>query len=343
MTERLRIGTRGSPLALIQAETVGAALLRAYPDVALDYRVVRTSGDRIQDRPLAEVGGKGLFTKEIEEALAAGVIDLAVHSSKDMPTVLPPGLVLSAFLKREDPGTQPDDETRTAVKAALADFMDAFQATMESGQMDGGAALLLSANKLTLVAGAQIKEPGKFESGLKKLAELAEKEPDFNGVQWNAANHEGVNFHTLSVPVPEDEAEARKMFGEKVDVAIGIGSEAVYVAVGQENLDAVNKAIDASKAEPNKEVPPFEFSASLGQFMEFAAANAKDEDKPMVQAIADMLKNDAQGRDHVRASSTLIENGQKFRFEAEEGVLRAIGKAAMMAQQKAQMEAMQAQ
>src|SRR6187551_2048951 len=65
--------------------------------------VIRTSGDRIQDRPLADVGGKGLFTKEIEEALAAGAIDLAVHSSKDMPTVLPPGLVLAAFLEREDP------------------------------------------------------------------------------------------------------------------------------------------------------------------------------------------------------------------------------------------------
>jgi hydroxymethylbilane synthase len=65
--------------------------------------VIRTSGDRIQDRPLADVGGKGLFTKEIEEALTAGAIDLAVHSSKDMPTVLPAGLVLSAFMEREDP------------------------------------------------------------------------------------------------------------------------------------------------------------------------------------------------------------------------------------------------
>src|ERR1700741_2105185 len=64
--------------------------------------VIRTTGDRIQDRPLAEAGGKGLFTKEIEEALLAGAIDLAVHSSKDMPTVLPAGLVLSAFLPRED-------------------------------------------------------------------------------------------------------------------------------------------------------------------------------------------------------------------------------------------------
>ena len=69
----------------------------------IDIVEIRTSGDRIQDRPLAEVGGKGLFTKEIEEALLAGSIDFAVHSSKDMPTVLPDGLVLSAFMEREDP------------------------------------------------------------------------------------------------------------------------------------------------------------------------------------------------------------------------------------------------
>ena len=69
----------------------------------IDITVIRTSGDRIQDRPLAEVGGKGLFTKEIEEALLANTIDFAVHSSKDMPTILPGGLVLSAFMEREDP------------------------------------------------------------------------------------------------------------------------------------------------------------------------------------------------------------------------------------------------
>src|SRR6187402_2814263 len=69
----------------------------------IELVTIRTSGDRIQDRPLADAGGKGLFTKEIEEALLAGAIDLAVHSSKDMPTVLPAGLTISAFLEREDP------------------------------------------------------------------------------------------------------------------------------------------------------------------------------------------------------------------------------------------------
>jgi hydroxymethylbilane synthase len=100
----LRIGSRGSPLALAQAREVRTRLAAAceVAPARIDIRVIRTSGDMIQDRPLAEAGGKGLFTKEIEEALLAGEVDLAVHSSKDMPTMLPDGLVLSAFLPRED-------------------------------------------------------------------------------------------------------------------------------------------------------------------------------------------------------------------------------------------------
>ncbi len=100
----LRIGTRGSPLALAQARMVRAQLAAAHgiEEAAIDVTVIRTSGDRIQDRPLSEAGGKGLFTKEIEDALLAGEIDLAVHSAKDMPTLLPPGLTLTACLPRED-------------------------------------------------------------------------------------------------------------------------------------------------------------------------------------------------------------------------------------------------
>ena len=100
----LRIGSRGSPLALVQAREVQSRLAKGcgLPAERIEIKIIRTTGDMIQDRPLAEAGGKGLFTKEIEEALLSGAIDLAVHSSKDMPTVLPAGLELSAFLPRED-------------------------------------------------------------------------------------------------------------------------------------------------------------------------------------------------------------------------------------------------
>lgn len=104
-TTVLRIGSRGSPLALAQAHEARTRLMAAHnlPEEAFSIEAITTTGDRIQDRPLAEAGGKGLFTKELEEALLAGRIDIAVHSSKDMPTVLPDGLELSAFLPREDP------------------------------------------------------------------------------------------------------------------------------------------------------------------------------------------------------------------------------------------------
>ncbi|HEY5619068.1 MAG TPA: hydroxymethylbilane synthase [Vicinamibacterales bacterium] len=97
----LKLGTRGSQLALIQANVV-AALLGARAGVSCDVVVIKTSGDRLADAPLAQIGGKRLFVKEIEDALRAGLIDLAVHSSKDMPAVLPDGLALGAALPRED-------------------------------------------------------------------------------------------------------------------------------------------------------------------------------------------------------------------------------------------------
>jgi hydroxymethylbilane synthase len=101
---KIRIGTRGSPLALAQAREVQVRLEAAHGPgrLAFEVRTIKTSGDRIQDRPLSEAGGKGLFTKEIEEALLAGEVDIAVHSAKDMPTQLPAGLTLAAFLPRED-------------------------------------------------------------------------------------------------------------------------------------------------------------------------------------------------------------------------------------------------
>lgn len=104
-TKALRIGTRGSLLALAQAHETRARLMAAHglAEDAFEIVTISTSGDRIQDRPLSQAGGKGLFTKELEEAMYAGEIDIAVHSSKDMPTQLPEGLELSAFLPREDP------------------------------------------------------------------------------------------------------------------------------------------------------------------------------------------------------------------------------------------------
>lgn len=106
MEHRLRIGTRGSKLALYQANEVARLIglaLGLPPQDATEIIVIKTTGDRVQDRALSEIGGKGLFTREIEDALLDGSIDLAVHSMKDMPTIQPDGLTVDCLLEREDP------------------------------------------------------------------------------------------------------------------------------------------------------------------------------------------------------------------------------------------------
>lgn len=103
MTELLRIGSRGSRLARAQTEWVSERLRAVHPGLTTEVVVIQTSGDRFVDRPLSAVGGKGLFVQEIEEALTAGAVDCAVHSLKDVPAELAPGLVVAAVPERADP------------------------------------------------------------------------------------------------------------------------------------------------------------------------------------------------------------------------------------------------
>src|SRR5712671_1655763 len=118
----LRIGTRGSPMALRQTAIIRDRLIAAHPELtdagAVEIATIRTTGDRVQNRLLAEIGGKGLFAKEIEEALVAGKIDLAVHSLKDLETWLPAGLAIACVLPRDDP-RDAFLSTKTASLAAL--------------------------------------------------------------------------------------------------------------------------------------------------------------------------------------------------------------------------------
>jgi hydroxymethylbilane synthase len=163
MAARLRIGTRGSPLALAQAREVQARLGAAHPDLvggAIEIVVIRTTGDRVQSRPLADIGGKGLFTKEIEEALLAGTVDIAVHSMKDMPTQLPEGLVVAGFPPREDPR----DALVSGRAKSLADLPAA--AVVGTSSLRRRALLLIRRPDLTVVPFR-----GNVDTRLRKLAE----------------------------------------------------------------------------------------------------------------------------------------------------------------------------
>jgi len=156
----LRIGTRVSPLALAQAAEVRRAVATAQAIDPEDIAIVpiRTSGDRITDRSLAEAGGKGLFTKEIDEALLAGRIDIAVHSAKDMPTQLPDGIAIAACLPRADPR----DAFVSPVAARLGELPDA--AVVGTSSLRRKAMALRARPDLTFVA-----LRGNVETRLRKL------------------------------------------------------------------------------------------------------------------------------------------------------------------------------
>ncbi len=146
---RFRIGTRGSPMALRQTALVRDRLVTAHPDLgpvgAVEIVTISTTGDRVQNRLLAEIGGKGLFAKEIEEALIAGHIDLAVHSLKDLETWLPKGLAIACVLPRDDPR----DAFVSADGASLASVPEG--ATIGSASLRRQAQLLRHRRDLAVV------------------------------------------------------------------------------------------------------------------------------------------------------------------------------------------------
>jgi len=159
-TTPLKIGTRGSPLALAQAHETRARLSQAFDleESCFEIVVIKTTGDRVLDRPLKEIGGKGLFTREIEDDLLSGRIDIAVHSMKDMPTEQPTGLILDTYLPRED--------VRDAFVSLTKNSMDA----LEAGQKLGSSSLRRKAQLMLARPDLEVVEfRGNVQTRLKKL------------------------------------------------------------------------------------------------------------------------------------------------------------------------------
>ena len=161
---RLVVGSRGSTLALAQAELVADALRALHPRLEIEIATIATTGDRLLDVPLAKIGDKGLFTKELESALLAGRIDLAVHSAKDLPTALPAGLVLAAITRREDP--------RDVFVAAPGAPRPAGPADLPAAARVGSSSLRRRAQLLALRPDLRVVDlRGNVETRLRKLAD----------------------------------------------------------------------------------------------------------------------------------------------------------------------------
>lgn len=239
MTAPLRLGTRGSQLALVQAHTV-AEHIRRGGGPACEIVVIKTTGDRVADAPLSEVGGKRLFVKEIEDALLRGDVDLAVHSTKDLPAVLPDGLTIGAALAREDPR----DALVLPETSARVDTLEDTLAALGQTARVGSSSVRRVAQLVRLLPGARF-EPirGNLDTRLRKL-----DAGDYDVLVLASAGLRRLRFaHRISVALPVSACVPAPGQGA---VAIEVRSDdrRIRQIVGRTNDEPTAAAIAAERA-----------------------------------------------------------------------------------------------
>ena len=214
------------------------------------------------------------------------------------------------------------EEARKPIGDAVAELFDVAQSTIASGKMDAAGSVVLGDKKLTVLFAGAIKEPEKVQSAFQKLVSAAEKDANFNeNVSIKSDKHAGADLQIMSFKVKDD--EAKEVFGDTLDVILGTGNNSVYLAAGNEALDRLKQAIDASAGSAGKKaIAPAEFRVSLAPVFRFAST--VDKNNKLAPMMAEELAKSG-GKDHVTVILRPIKNGVGYRFEAEEGVLQLLG------------------
>ncbi len=215
-------------------------------------------------------------------------------------------------------------EARRAAKEMVSAALDIFMTTIRTGKMDGGASIVMKPGEVSMLGGFHVADGKDVERILRRAADLAKEEADFPGINFNADKAGNVSFHTMSVPVPEDE-EARKVLGDTMEMAVGTSDDTAYIGFGKGCVGKLKSIISSQTKQ--KKVPPFQMTLALTPIMEFVA---EMDDNPMVGSVLEALK-ETGGKDHVKLHGIPVKNGFTYRIELEEGIIGAIGAGAAIA------------
>lgn len=221
----------------------------------------------------------------------------------------------------------PAADEQTAEKV-LTDLFDVLDKTIDARKTDGGMIVMLEPDSAALVVGGAVADGAKLEGALKTLIQqIAKEQPELAaGIKLDAETYQGVRFHQVTVPLPDDDdtAVVRQLVGESLEIVIGASDGSAYLSAGRDAAGLLKKVIDASKAEPAKKTPPMRMTIALGPILKTVAAAADDDQiGPMVEMLAGLLEQ-STGKDHVNVSVRGIANGSVTRLELEEGILRII-------------------
>jgi hypothetical protein len=216
------------------------------------------------------------------------------------------------------------DEQKQVAKGLLGDAMDVLDKTIENKTIDRGMALLLEAGAPTFVFGMTVADGAKLEKVLKQLVAEAGKEesPVAKLIKLDVAKHEGVNFHAATVPIEDEEAAA--VLGKELDLVVGIGADALYFGAGKNVLATLKQAIDNSKRDAGKSIPPMQLVLTAGPIAKFIAQVAPGDGPKMIAGQVSQLLAASGGRDHITLVAQPISNGVSVRLSVEEGILKAI-------------------
>ncbi len=328
LAESLGRNAIDSYVSLIQDSeqiTLGWAIDKEAKTTYLDFSLTAVAGTKLAQQMALMQDTKSAFTGF---QMPKSAMNMVLSSKMGQKEIEQATTMLKAVRERamkqiEEDADLPDDKARDAVKEVLGQLMDVATATVQGGKIDGGAVLLLEAGGLKFAAGGHVADGPALEAAFRKLVDIARDEPEFPQVNFDVEKYNGITFHTMSVPVPGDEPEAQRVLGENLDVALGIGAEQFYMALGRDSLNLVKQVIDGSKSDQGKVVPPMQMTLSLAPILEFANAM---EENPMIAMLTTTVKA-AGGRDHIQLTAKSIDRGVTYRLNVEDGVLKLIGQA----------------
>jgi hypothetical protein len=231
----------------------------------------------------------------------------------------------NVLLELKDEDLSADEQQ--AARQIIDGVAEVAVATLKQRDLDGGILVILDEKQATWLAGMRLANTDKLEEVARTVAaEIAKLRPDLAGaVKFNADQHASIRFHTLTVPVAALNNEmAAKLFGDELNVVLGIGDAAAYLCAGSNAAETLKKAID-SENKSAKALPPLSLLISAGPIASFLARNADDETvRTQAATIAQALAG-AEGKDRITLKTTTIDNGQQVRIEVEQGLLKLLG------------------
>lgn len=300
---------------------IGMAIDAAAKEIQLDFQVTGIPGSDLAETMSIQSGVESEFLGFLVKGaamnmnFAAKVAEAdAARTSEMLDQIAEQGL---AEMENDDSMNPMELEVATNLVNAL---IGSLKTTIESGRMDGGAAVVLDKDTTALVAGFHALETQKIEDAVKEVVELAKTDAP-PGVEFNLdKKKEGdVNWHEIVIPVPDGNEEATKMFGETLTVWLGVAPEAIYLSAGRNGETILNQAIEGSESAQATENRGAEMNLNLGSIMEFAASV---QDDPQLDSMASAMK----GKDATMSIySDMIDNGSRTRLTIREGFLSAMG------------------